>query len=251
MGNKQIKAVMEPKCSSLSTDVSGAQARVKNAEQELYTARNKLSGCDPKVFAPPAPPSNVADKCGNLRYGFQKAQNDLKAQQTAYDSCDTTGSEQRKRAALQTEQNTFAVNARSQLSVQVGIHRQSSDALDKLRASAIGLYGNLRDSEIELAEVRKKAQNYEQLERKERRAFLDDAPQSGVGGAPGVRTSDDRVLLSFWITYSAVVLALTFIGLKMYEGRGVVFDAKTKAGAYVLALLAAYAIAYPLISNYG
>ena len=130
--------------------------------------------------------------------------------------------------------------------------RQSIEALDKLRASAIGLYKTLRDSEVELVEVRKKARNYEQLERRERRAFLDGAPQSGVGGAPGVRTADDRVLLSFWITYGAAVLALTFFGLKMYEGSGVsAIDAKTTAGACVLALLVAYAIAYPLISNYG
>ena len=128
--------------------------------------------------------------------------------------------------------------------------RQSIDALDKLRVSANGLYKILHDLEVQYYELRKKGRDNRQLERRERRVFLDSDPQSGVGGAPGVRTSDDRVLLSFWITYGAAILALTFFCLKMYEGGGAI-DAKTKAGACVLALLVAYAIAYPLISNYG
>jgi hypothetical protein len=66
-----------------------------------------------------------------------------------------------------------------------------------------------------------------------------------------VRTSDDRVLLAFWITYGAVVIALTFFGLHVYAQKGGAMDAKTQAGAITLALLAAYAIAYPLISTYG
>ena len=67
-----------------------------------------------------------------------------------------------------------------------------------------------------------------------------------------MRTSDDRVLLSFWITYGAAVIALAFFGISVYEqSGGAALDGKTKAGAIVLALLVAYAIAYPLISTYG
>jgi hypothetical protein len=250
MGNKQFTALAQPKCSAESGQVAGAQARVKSAEQELLAARNKLSGCDPKAYAPPAP-SSSGDKCRIPRYGLNKAQNDLRNQQAEMDKCDTTGALQRRLAGAKAEAAAYAANVRKELAMNDGVFKQSADALDKLRESAVGLYGNLRDLEVELVDVRKKAQNFEQLERRERRSFLDSSPQSGVGGAPGVRTSDDRVLLAFWITYGAAVIALTFFGLAVYERSGGAIDAKTKAGAIALALLVAYTLAYPLISNYG
>jgi hypothetical protein len=248
MGNKQFTALAQPKCSAESSQVAGAQARVKSAQQELMTAQNKLSGCDPKVA--PSAPAAGEDKCRIPRYGLNKAQNDLRDQQAKMDECDTAGALQRKLAAGRAEAAAYAANARKELATNDAAFKQSADALDKLRESAIGLYGNLRDLETELVDVRKKARNYEQLERRERRAFLDSSPQSGVGGAPGVRTSDDRVLLAFWITYGAAVIALAFFGLSFYERSGAL-DGKTKAGAIALALLVAYAIAYPLISTYG
>lgn len=250
MGNKQFTALAQPKCGAESSQVAGAQARLKTAQQELMTAQNKLSGCDPKVA--PSAPAAGKDKCRIPRYRLNKAQNDLRDQQAKMDECDTAGALQRRLAAGRAEAAAFAANVRKEMTASEGLFKQSANALDKLRESAIGLYGNLRDLETELVDVRKKARNYEQLERRERRAFLDSDPQSGVGGAPGVRTSDDRVLLSFWITYGAAVIALVFFGLSIYErSGGGAMDGKTKTGAIALALLAAYAIAYPLISTYG
>lgn len=249
MGNKQFKALAQPKCSAESSQVAGAQARVKSAEQELLAARNRLSGCDPNVYTPPAP---AEDKCRIPRYGLNKAQKDLKVQQAEFDKCDVDGALQRRLAAARAEAAAYAANVRKEVTEKDGAFKHSVDALDKLRESAVGLYGTLRDLEIELEDVRKKRLNYEQLERRERRAFLDSAPQSGVGGVPGVRTSDDRVLLSFWITYGAAVIALVFFGLVFYErSGGVTLDLKIKAGAVALALIVAYGIAYPLISTYG
>jgi hypothetical protein len=167
------------------------------------------------------------------------------------DNCDPAAAFQRRLAAARAEADAYAAKAREELRMETGMYKTGAENLDKLRTSAVGLYTTLRDAEVELYETRLKARNYEQLERRERRAFLDSAPQSGVGGVPGVRTSDDKVLLAFWITYGAAIVVGTILLLNMYGDKAGLTDTPKKVAAGAFALAVAYTIAYPLISFYG
>ena len=93
-----------------------------------------------------------------------------------------------------------------------------------------------------------KSLRYNQHERTKRRSFLDDDPQGGVTGLPGVRTYDDKVLLAFWITYGLCVLCILLIFLK-FQGGSPTFVSKLTT--VVGGLAVAYGIAYGAIVSYA
>jgi hypothetical protein len=100
----------------------------------------------------------------------------------------------------------------------------------------------------ETTEMGEKSLRYNQHERTKRRSFLDEDPQGGVTGIPGVRTYDDKVLLAFWITYGVCVLCLCLIYLK-FQGGNVTFVSKLTT--IVGGLAVAYGIAYGAIVTFA
>ena len=86
----------------------------------------------------------------------------------------------------------------------------------------------------------------EQMARRHRRAFQDGDPQSGVGGSPGVRTLDDRVLIAFWVNMGAALVAIV-VALSWRKGA----SATSTAGTVFGTLVAAYAVAYYCITKWA
>ncbi len=77
-----------------------------------------------------------------------------------------------------------------------------------------------------------------QMARRHRRAFQDGDPQGGVGGSPGVRTLDDRILIAFWVNMGAALTALVVAICWRYglsTSSTVAYVAATLLGAYVIA----------------
>ena len=95
--------------------------------------------------------------------------------------------------------------------------------------------------------LEKSAHDLEQDERKYRRKFLDGDPQSGVSGLPGVRTSDDKVILTFWICFGAAVISLSLIAFNHFE----IVEMKPKIFGIGTVVFVAYLIAYLCISYLG
>lgn len=122
------------------------------------------------------------------------------------------------------------------------ILKKTVDAISPLQDYADKL--NVENSQLE-----SKKTEEQQYERKHRREFLDNMPQSGVSGPAGVRTSDDKVILTFWITYGVAVAAVAAIVMNMYEAQIGGTANKFKLGAIILAV--AYGIAYYFITVYG
>jgi hypothetical protein len=101
----------------------------------------------------------------------------------------------------------------------------------------------------ELTEASKQMTKLGHEERKQRRNFLDGSPQDGVLGVPGLRTTDDKLLLAFWVTYGVCILA--FYALVLYYFGGSLGSTKSKIQIGALILLVGYALAYYAITVYG
>lgn len=92
-------------------------------------------------------------------------------------------------------------------------------------------------------------QGREQAERKYRRQFLDGDPQGGVGGVPGVRTNDDRVLFTLWITLGAAIVTSSMLYLRMRGVSAANWKALTLVS--VLALLISFVLVRAIVSAFA
>lgn len=84
-----------------------------------------------------------------------------------------------------------------------------------------------------------------------RRRFLDMSPQEGVLGIPGLQTSDDRIMLVFWLFFGFAVIVGIALYITLYgEAIGLIATNQKVALGVVLFLLA-YLIAYYFIYTFA
>jgi hypothetical protein len=179
------------------------------------------------------------------------ARSDIATKDVKWEQCYPEEATQRRLRSLREESVAYTNAKRAeQRDANANLDTKLA-AVDKLAKSATAMKQTLAVKTAELAALTSKRENLEQYERRERRAFLDNSPQSGTGGAPGVRTTDDRVLLAFWITYGAAILTASIFALNLYGARIGATDTRSKAQLTALILLIAYAAAYLSITYYG
>lgn len=198
---------------------------------------------------PPPPPLNSEQQCAVRKVELNQISTDLQKKQNDVDTCDPQGAQARKTQAAIKENQTFVDKNRQELAQattefhrQMTIVRQIAAATEPLDEYMIAL-------KKELAQLTKENEQLERKERANRRRFLDNDPQGGVGGAPGVRTQDDKVLLAFWICYGAALIAGMILITKMFEAQ--IGGTKEKIFVSLGAIGAAYVLAYSIIVFYG
>jgi hypothetical protein len=179
------------------------------------------------------------------------ARNDVRQKDEKWEKCYPELSLKRRLQVARDETNAYSEERRQKRNEANVNYQTKSAAVEKLATSAREFYKTLFEKEKELASLVGKRMDLEQLERRERRAFLDNDPQGGVGGAPGVRTMDDRVLLAFWITYGAALLSATMLGLQIYGARVGVTSGKAQTTVAVVVGIIGYAIPYYFINAFG
>lgn len=208
---------------------------------------------NPLALAPPPaptpPPLNSAQQCAVRKVELNQISTDLQRKQNDVDTCDPQGAQARKTQAAIKENQTFVDKNRQELAQattefnrQMTIVKQIADATEPLDEYMAAL-------KKELAQLNKENEQLERKERANRRRFLDNDPQSGVGGAPGLRTRDDRVLLAFWICYGAALITVMILITKMFEAK--IGGTKEKIVLSLGVIGAAYGLAYYTIVFYG
>lgn len=176
---------------------------------------------------------------------------DLAAKDEKWSTCYPDQAIQKRLDTLRNETNAYINAKRAEQREANAAFQTKLNAVQKMTILSNELKTNLGRKLNELKTLTSNRENLEQYERRERRAFLDNSPQSGVGGVPGVRTSDDRALLTFWITYGAAIIMASLFVLNIYGDKLGAADMKSKAQIISALLLVAYFIAYYLISYYG
>jgi len=208
--------------------------------------------------APRAPPSPRIFQAEQARIDCQvndvelnMVRRDLTAKDEKWSTCYPEQAIQKRLETLRSETNAYINAKRAEQREANAAFQTKLDAVQKMTILSDELKKNLGGKLNEYKALTSNRENLEQYERRERRAFLDNSPQSGVSGVPGVRTGDDRALLTFWITYGVAIIMASLFVLNIYGDKLGAADIKSKAQIISALLLVAYFIAYYLISYYG
>jgi len=185
---------------------------------------------------------NVRESVANqTRRVYEKAQNE-------FENCNPQEAMSRKLQAANAASESYIQTKRGELAAaleeyqrQVNIANRISEAEEPLKKYADSL-------KSELAELRYADQEFERAQRKHRRHFLDSGPSDGVGGVPGVRTYDDKVMIAFWVTYIFAIVSTMIVLYKFYG-----IDLKDVKNIAVIAavLLVAVGLAFMGFYYYG
>jgi hypothetical protein len=215
---------------------------------------NKSSTAAPAVVKPAggvsavAAPMDAVTQCRVKGVELNQLQNDVHKKQAEIDSCNPEEANQRRILAKIQEYSTFTEQKGAQVRELRASIQSKVDGLNALYVAAKPALAYSKKLKKEADDLDKAKTEYEQQERTQRRNFLDNDPQDGVSGILGVRTSDDKVLLAFWITYGVALAVIVAAVLQTY-GAGMATRQKVQTGAIVLIVM--YGIAYYGITVYG
>ena len=207
------------------------------------------------LIAAPAPPKkttprlNTAQQCAVRKVELHQINADRQRKQKAVDTCDPKGAQARKTQAVLKVNKDFVDKNRAELTRATTEFNRQLTIVRQIAAATEPLDEYMSTLKKDLAHLNKENEQLERKERANRRRFLDNDPQGGVGGAPAVRTKDDRVLLAFWICYGAALSAVMIIVTKMFEAN--IGGTKEKIFVSLGAIGAAYGLAYYVIAFYG
>jgi hypothetical protein len=151
-----------------------------------------------------------------------------------------------RKPALSNEFTAFKTQIQRAYDAAIAQYTSQIATGDRLSVAAERLGTIQRSLEEEKARLLAEKTDEAQKARSYRRSFQDGDPQSGVGGSPGVRTRDDRILLAFWINMAAALVALV-VAVCWRQG---VSNAGT-AGTAATVLLIAYIISYYMITKFA
>jgi hypothetical protein len=116
---------------------------------------------------------------------------------------------QNKIRTVRTAETQFASNfeteTNEQRNVTVASIQDSLDHLDKILTSNSSLEKQVAELTAQKKALDTENQSMEQSIRAHRRRFLDNDPQEGTPSFLGFRTSDDKVLLFFWLALVVLV----------------------------------------------
>ena len=219
-------------CQTLTTSYTEAQQNLAN------------SGC-----AAPAQSGASAgnSECAAKLQTVNQRRSDFTASQSDYDStCDPVGAFDRRSSGIRSSFLEYKSATNKAVESLEAVFNSRLAAIDKLSVAYGELRANLTELTAQYDAMDKKNRDLDQAARTQRRLFLDDGPQSGVGGAPGIRTRDDRVLFAFWFNYVAALVAATiFFCLKRGSSR------METALTTVVVVGVGYLIAYYFVASYA
>lgn len=196
----------------------------------------------PVVRAAPPPPPDPVAICTANKVKANDLQNQLNQVNGQIDSCDPSVKVARQSANL-TDTNRKFVEQNKAISDTLSTAIAEKFRTGNELAESVKL---LKQYEKELRmENDKVVSGYTKLEHEERRYrrdFLDNEPTEGVPWHTyGFQTSDDKVMLFFWIVASISFTLVAYIGVTMFmPSSSSISHYKTTAMIVVAALFASY-----------
>lgn len=198
----------------------------------------------PKITSTAPLPINSVSKCVAKKVELNQLNLDLTRKQTEVDTCDPAAAETRKRDAALAESRKYVAEKTAQYNAAYNEYQKQRKYVDGLLTNNAPLkeyHGSLTQSSSLLEAKNKKL---EQMERRYRRNFLDNDPQSGVDGVPGIQTSDDKVMIVFWIGLLGASFMFSLILIQYYTGL-----VNVRLATIITAII--LALAYFGVANYA
>jgi len=198
---------------------------------------------------PPPPPVDPVVQCRINSIDLNQLERDVAEKRRQVESCNPAEAQRRK---IQEEQESLSKFRDQMTSAFWPTYHDISAKLyfyDKISKSSEPITKYSSTVAKELAEASKQMTKLGHEERMQRRNFMDSDPQSGVFGFTGLHTSDDKLLLAFWITYGICILAFYGVVLHYFGESLGNKSKKIQIGAILLGV--AYGLAYYIITIYG
>ena len=227
MGNKQSNVQCQPGCSP--TAITSAMRRIKT--QRPRVTRSKVSECDAaKIKA-------------------NKVRNDLANRDSVVDRCDPSIPLARRVQALRTENSQFVEQYRGPNNTLFARIQDKFKMGNDLAEAVKLLRQYQKEVRYHLDNAEKNAVHLENEERRYRRDFLDNEPTEGVPWHIfGFQTSDDKVMLTFWITALICFSLIAYIAVPMVQPNATV---KNRVIVSVITVIVGLLGSYVLITKYG
>jgi hypothetical protein len=172
---------------------------------------------------------------------FEKAQNE-------FENCNPQQALSRKLAAASAVSESYIQTKRGELGGVLEEYNRQVSIANRISEAEEPVKRYVKSLKDELAQLRHADQEYERAQRKHRRSFLDAGPSDGVGGVPGIRTYDDKVMLAFWATYVFAIVSTIVVLYKFY---GIDISDKKNIAVLVAVLLVAVGLAFTGFYYYG
>lgn len=165
-----------------------------------------------------------------------------------FENCNPQQALSRKLAAAGAESESYIQTKRGELGVVLDEYNRQVKIANRISEAEEPVKRYVESLKKELAQLRHADQEYERAQRKHRRSFLDAGPSDGVGGVPGVRTYDDKVMIAFWVTYVFAIVSTMVVLYKFYD---IDISDKKNIAVMVAVLLVAVGLAFMGFYYYG
>jgi hypothetical protein len=197
----------------------------------------------------PAVTPDPVSQCNANKILENQLKNQLQTMSNQVDQCDPSI------PLARTEQQLTQENQRFTEQMRESMNKLYSSTQDKFKmgnelAEAVKLLKQYENElQIEKSTAQKDALQIEHDERKYRRDFLDNNPTDGVPWHIfGFQTSDDKVMLTFWITALVAFSLLAHVALVTLQPNATF---KFRALSGTVGVLVALVASYLLITYYG
>jgi len=239
MGNK-VSAPAPPtpnQCTATQSEISQMNLSLQQKQRELDTCNPGQAQARRDVVAQQNSQNNV---CAVAAQDLTQLNRDLTVKQQQVDNCDPQVALQRRIDTARRENQAFVDAQKSRRSTIATNIDRSIEICDQIAISAKPLVEYGEDLKTHITESKELLTKNTQTERKYRRQFLDGDPQEWTG-FPGLRTSDDRVMLAFWIMYSFAIITVTLVVMHLSGMQGLKEKIMTGLVSYGIFMGAAYA----------
>jgi hypothetical protein len=198
---------------------------------------------------PPPPPVNPITICNVKKVELNQLNADVTKKQGEVDTCDPQAAQTRKTEAALAANRAYIEQKRTELANALTDFHSQKEMANKLANATEPLqqYEETLTEDVERMDTKEKLLRNE--ERTLRRDFLDNSPQDGVSGFLGIRTSDDKIVLTFWICFGIALIAILKIVFQMFEAQ--IGDTKQQLKIGAVVVLVSYGIAYYCITKFG
>jgi hypothetical protein len=204
---------------------------------------NNIQARQPTVTPNPVSECDAAKiKAGELR-------RDLSQKDSVIDQCDPDIPLARTLQRLRTENSQFVEQFRGPNNTLFARIQDKFKTGNDLAEAVKLLRQYQKEVRYHLDNAEKNSVHLENEERRYRRDFLDNEPTEGVPWHIfGFQTSDDKVMLTFWITALICFSLIAYIAVPMVQPNATV---KSRIIASVLTVIVGLLSSYLLITKYG
>lgn len=198
--------------------------------------------------SPPPPLPDPATQCRLHKVELNQLQSDLKAKQTQVDTCDPQSAQRAKTQAVLTQNTAFITEQTKRLNTAVREVEESIRINTDIKVAVEPLLEIQDEIEKQKKELTEEKRKLSQEQRVQRRNFMDRDPQGSLHGIPGIYTSDDRVMLGFWLTFIPALILAYITLLFLFE---VQWSLQGKISTGIVTLGTIIGLVYWLITQYA